>query len=126
MANKRKDTMEIKQIILLHQKKVSNRKIAKRLNMSRNTVNGYISKIRSLKLSVKELSGLSEEKLALLFGQDDHLDEQRHKTLIAFFPEVLRSSNRDGFTYQEIWKKYRLSHPDGNGYTQFLEFSSME
>jgi transposase len=121
MANKRKDTVEIKQIILLHQKKVSNRKIAKRLNMSRNTVNGYISKIRSLKLSVKELSGLSEEKLALLFGQDDHLDEHRHQTLIAFFPEVLRSSKLDGFTYQEIWKKYRLSHPDGYGYTQFLE-----
>jgi biotin operon repressor len=39
MANKRKDIMEIKQILLQLTKKVSNRKIAKQLGMSRNTVN---------------------------------------------------------------------------------------
>lgn len=113
--------MEIKQIILLHQRKVSNRKIARRLNMSRNTVNGYISKIKSLGLSVEELGSLSEEKLALLFGQDDHLDEDRHKALLDFFPEVLRNSKVIGFTYQEMWERYRLKHADGYGYTQFLE-----
>ncbi len=88
MANKTKDIMEIKQIILLHQKKVSNRKIAKRLGMSRNTVNGYIAKIKSLELSFEELTSISEEKLTLIFGQEAHLNETRHKTLVDFFPKV--------------------------------------
>lgn len=121
MANKTKDIMEIKQIILLHQKKVSNRKIAKRLGMSRNTVNGYIAKIKSLELSCEELSTISEEKLALLFGQEDHQDETRHKTLVDFFPKVLRSCKQVGFTYLVMWEQYRSDHPDGYGYTQFLE-----
>ena len=121
MANKRKDTMEIMQIILLHQRKVSNRKIAKRLGMSRNTVNGYMSRIKSLGCALEELSKLSEEKLAGLFSQDEHLDEKRYKALIAYFPQVLRSSRQVGFTYQEMWNRYRSHHVDEYCYTQFLE-----
>ncbi len=59
--------MEIKQIVLLHGKKVSNRKIAKRLSKSRNTVNDYVRKIEESGKKISELLQLDEEDLDALF-----------------------------------------------------------
>ena len=121
MANRRKDIMEIKQIVLLHSKKVSNRKIAKRLSMSRNTVNDYVRKIKESGIKVSELLQLGEEDLNSLFSHCEVVEDARYTELIRFFPEVLISSKTTGFTFQSMWEQYRLTHEGGYGYTQFLE-----
>ena len=113
--------MEIKQIILLHNKKVSNRKIAKRLSMSRNTVNEYVKKIRDSRKKISELLQLGEDELDSLFGRDEVNEAARYTELIKFFPEVLISSKKTGFTFQSMWEQYRHTHQEGYGYTQFLE-----
>jgi transposase len=121
MANKRKDIMEIKQMLLQLTKKVSNRKIAKQLGMSRNTVNEYVTKFKQAGRTMEELLGMSEDQLDALFSKEETIKEKRYEELLKFFPEVLIGSKQVGFTFQSMWESYRRQHEDGYGYTQFLE-----
>ncbi len=120
MAGKSKDIMEIKQLILLHSQKKSNRKIGKILGMSRNTVNSYVSLIKELDEPVEELLTKTDEELSSLLGRMQVKDAKRFKELTDYFPEVLTGSKQVGFTYYKMWEEYRIRHPTGFGYTQFL------
>ncbi len=113
--------MEIRQIVLLHSKKVSNRKIAKRLGMSRNTVNDYVKKIKESDRKITELLELDDASLDSEFSRSEVGEDERYSELIKFFPEVLISSKRVGFTFQTMWERYRSNNENGYGYTQFLE-----
>ena len=86
MANKRKDTMEIKQILLLHTSGYSIRRIAKQLGFSRNTVRKYLEKFREEEL--KDWEEMTESDLSKLFAITT--PSERHQKLQDYFPEVLR------------------------------------
>jgi len=120
MANKRKDTMEIKQLLLLHYQGLSNRKIADALGMSRNTVNGYVSLFKARDEPLDTLLSWSEDQLRSLFEQPDQKDQDRFQDLLSYFPEVLKGSKQVGFTLRKMWEKYREGRDDGYGYTQFV------
>ncbi|MCB0669072.1 MAG: hypothetical protein KDC80_24780 [Saprospiraceae bacterium] len=96
MAGKSKDIMEIKQLILLHSQKKSNRKIGKILGMSRNTVNSYVSLIKQLGEPVEELLTKTDEELSSLLGRMQVKDAKRFKELSDYFPEVLTGSKQVG------------------------------
>jgi DNA-binding CsgD family transcriptional regulator len=55
MAGKVTTMSKIKQLIQLHANGVSNRQIAKQLALNKGTVNGYVSKLSSIGMSVSEL-----------------------------------------------------------------------
>ena len=122
MANKKKDTMQIRQMLLLHDKGYSNRKIARQLEVSRNTVNNYIKQFETSSHTKEELLNLESDELDKLFGQGSvpKVDD-RYQGLKSYFPKILEASKLVGFTYQKIWEEYRAEHPGGYGYTQFLE-----
>lgn len=63
--------MKIKQLLLLYSSQVSNRQIAKRLGISRNTVNRYIKFFSSFDTSHIELGSLSEEDLVGMFVKQE-------------------------------------------------------
>ncbi len=67
MAGNRKDIMEIKQIIAFKLKGWSNRKIAKEISISRNTVNEYVRFFDGQKLDYQTLSTYDEAQLWDLF-----------------------------------------------------------
>jgi len=119
MANKRKDTMEIKQLIILHSNGLSNRQIATQLSMGRNTVNRYILFFKSLKYNKAELNALSEEELNKIFKKEKKKNSKL-KELISYFPGVKKDRSRAGFTFQKIWEEYKQKHKDGYGYSQFM------
>ena len=54
MAGKRIDIMDLKQLITLKKQGVSNRKAAQLLQLSRNTVNGYVHLFEGLPLETME------------------------------------------------------------------------
>jgi len=121
MANKRLDTMVIKQLILLYGQGYSNRKIASQLNISRNTVNRYIKQIKASGQDISELQSWSEERLGAVFEDSHRAIPDRLQTLQSYFPEILKASKQVGFTYQKMWESYRKDHADGYSYTQYLE-----
>ena len=122
MAYKRKDIMEIKQMVQLYSKGYSNRRIASELTINRNTVNRYIKMFKSCEHGISDLLDMDEGQLAELISPCEEMTESdRLKSLRAFFPEVAKQTKATGFTYQELWRQYRDEQPDGYGYTQFME-----
>ncbi|WP_159638849.1 helix-turn-helix domain-containing protein [Sphingobacterium composti Ten et al. 2007 non Yoo et al. 2007] len=51
MAGQRKDKMELRTLILLKKKGLSNRKVAQILNINRKTVDSYIKRFKVLELT---------------------------------------------------------------------------
>jgi len=115
------DNMDIKQIYLLKKQEVSNRKIAKTLSLSRNTVNHYFTMFRVSGLSWEEVLALSDGELKELFPEQSKTDQNRFLVLSTCFTEIKKKSTQTGFTYLRYWSDYRIKYPDGYGYTQFME-----
>lgn len=70
--------MELKQLIQLKDKGYSNRKVARELGISRNTVNSYATLFTEQGLSYQELSSYSESQLRELFPARDSKQTGRH------------------------------------------------
>lgn len=120
MAGQRIDIMELRGLIQLKRKGLSNRKVAQALGVSRNTVNSYMQAFDSHDLNFEQLEGLSEAELAGLFPQVDSKDPQRYEQLAGYFPEFGKELRKTGCTLQALWRSYLADHPDGYRYTQFV------
>ena len=122
MAGQRIDIMELRQLIQLKRKGLSNRKVAKALGMSRNTVNAYVQIFTERGLDFAELEKLSEAKLAELFPSPDSRDQDRYQELAGYFPGFANELQKTGCTLQALWKSYLDEHPGGYRYTQFVHY----
>ena len=123
MANKRIDTMEIKQIIKLKHKGKSNRQIADLLQVNRNTVNEYVSKFQRTGLTYGELGNKSLKEIEDLINVVTvKKPGERYKILQGYLPYVQGQMGHIGSTLLVLWQEYRLSYPDGYGYTQFKKY----
>jgi len=103
MANKTITMEVIKQIGILSGLGYSKKAIARELNLSKNTVKGYLSR-----------------------GDQITEPSQNNKrdTLFEFFPYVKGELKRTGVTRQILWGEYRSKHPDGYCYGHFCEYLS--
>lgn len=118
MAGQRIDIMELRQLIQLKQKGLSNRKVAEALGISRNTVNAYVKAFTHHGLGYEELSTLSEKDIGDLFPQADYKDTR----LTEYFPYFKKELSKPGCTLQGLWQEYHGKHPDGYRYTQFVSY----
>ena len=71
MAGQRKDKMELRTLILLKKKGLSNRKVAQIMGINRKTVDSYIKRFKVLELDHAELLAMDDANLHDLFTQDD-------------------------------------------------------
>lgn len=115
------DPMDLKQIITLHSGNLSNREIGKQLGISRNTVNSYMTLFKSSGLSFDALLKMSDQELERLFPLSTTIRNTRYDELMRYFETVNRARNHPGFTFQYHHAQYKQEHPDGYGYTQFME-----
>lgn len=115
------DPMDLKQILTLHKDGVSNRQIAATLSISRNTVNTYISRLKSSEYSVDELLGFDYAKIKEVFTYKTTLDTERQDELMQYFEKINLSRNHPGFTFQYHYQQYYSLAKDPYSYTQFLE-----
>ncbi|PTT35119.1 hypothetical protein DBR28_12645 [Chryseobacterium sp. HMWF028] len=119
MAGQRKDKMELRTMILLKRKGLSNRKVAQMMNINRKTVDSYISRFKLLELDYSELLGMDDAKLHDLFTEEDQTEKKRYENLSSQFSKIQNELKRPGATLQTIWQNYLLEYPDGYRYTQF-------
>lgn len=119
MAGNRIDIMDLRQLISLKQKGVSNRKIGVLLNISRNTINSYIHVFQSFKLNYDELLGLDDKSLFDLFPKESEIDNYRYYTLSQYFTYFTQELKRPGCTLYTLWEEYFRKHPDGYKHSQF-------
>jgi len=119
MAGKKTDIMDLRQLIRLKQQRLSNRKIAESINISRNTVNGYIRLFNAYKLGYKELLSLSDASLEELFPSESEIESHRYKELSQHFSYFEKELKKPGCTQQVLWREYLEKHPDGYKHSQF-------
>ena len=124
MAGKRIDIMDLRQLITLKQKKLSNRKVASLLGISRNTVNAYVQHFSALSLGYEELLTLSETDLQELFPKDSELENTRYAQLSKQFTYFAQELKKPGCTLEVLWQAYFTAHPEGYKYSQFAHHFS--
>ena len=124
MAGIVKDMSLIKQVLQLKQLGESNRGIARKLPINKETVGGYMKTIAANGWLLEDLLRVDDPELERMFhaGSPAYTDErmQEFLHLLPYFREQL-TDRRLHVTRQLLWEEYRQTHPDGYGKSQFYE-----
>ncbi|NJO02899.1 MAG: IS21 family transposase [Bacteroidia bacterium] len=124
MAALQIDIMKIKQLLLLKNKGLSNRKIAEEIGIDRNTVNEYVKKLHSSGHILKTLLEKEEKELQQLFPSKEAMDKSRYTALHDLFPGYVNELKKPGFTRQHLWRQYNQERIDHYSYSQFCQLFS--
>jgi transposase len=120
MAGKPRPMSQIKQLLFLHEQGKSIKFIARSLEISRNTVKAYLSKVAMSSLDVQSLLALDDPILEAKFhaGNPAYKDDrfEHLKANLDFFAKEL---GRVGVTKQLLWEEYRSDYPMGYSRSQF-------
>jgi transposase len=101
---------------------VSKKMISEKTGVTRNTVKKYIRQFIAMDKPLDELEKLTDTELERLFMCEQQKEPgQKHKELIAFFPEMEKALKRKGGTREKQWEQYIEQYPDGYMITQFKE-----
>lgn len=114
--------MELRTLILLKKKGLSNRKVAQMMSINRKTVDSYIQRFKVLELDYSELLSMDDANLHDLFMEDDQTEKKRYEILSSQFSKIQNELKRPGATLQTIWQNYLLEQPEGYRYTQFTTY----
>lgn len=121
MASNRIEIMDIRQLLALKRKGLSNRKAADLIGIHRNSVNNYVRLFNASETSYEALLKLTDKELAELFPSPATIDKRRYEELSSNFEYFRNELKKPGCTRQVLWKEYLLKHPDGYSYTQLNE-----
>jgi transposase len=125
MAGKPREMNIIKQIYRLHIAGKAKKTIARELNVSKNTVKSYLSKLESHPESVTALLKADDPVLAgKLYAGNPSYKEGRYGFLKGNFPYYAKELARVGVTKDLLWQEYKQKHPDGYGRSQFTHHLS--
>lgn len=112
----------VRHIILSLQRGLSQRKIARQLGLSRNTVSLYVSRIESSG-DLVALQQLDDAALsALLYpARKPVAEDTRGADFTSRIPYFLSELKRTGVTRLLLWQEYLQAYPQGYQYTQFCQ-----
>jgi transposase len=120
MARKRISMKKIRDIIRLKETSdLSERKIAKALNISRPVVSQYISDFRSCGLTYEQAKTISDSQLLDLFEKRKSKKSVKYEGLIEMFPRFIQELKKTGVTLMTLWNEYQQENPEGYSYSQF-------
>ena len=119
MAARRLSMRKIKEVLRLHfEKGLSDRQIAKSLDISRSTIREYLDRVERAGLSWPLPSELDEASLEHQLFPSSHAvpEEKRQMPSQEYLHQELK---RKGVTLQLLWHEYKEKNPDGYQYSQF-------
>lgn len=113
--------LQIRRVLQQLQQGTSHRRIAREVNLSRNTVQDYYLKIIRSGLTYTELLALSDGDLsATIFKtRSVPLKDERYERLAPRLPDLLKELNRTGVTRMLLWKEYCRGDTNPYSYQQF-------
>jgi len=118
---------QVRQIIETYISTDSIRATSRRMQISRNTIKGYIGRAKAHNEDLSELLHLSDSELAAIFYRSKNGDKLKRK--VAFNERVnywLKELRRVGVTRHLLWEEYISKNPNGYSYSQFCENLSQE
>lgn len=113
--------LQIRKILQLLDRGVSQRQVAKEVKVSRNTVQEYCDKITSTGLSFNELLRLADLELnGLMFGQKvEYSRDERYEVLAPRLAIYGKELKRTGVTRLLLWREYCREVSNPYSYQQF-------
>ena len=123
MANKTITMLQLRRLLQLKEQGFSNRRISGTLNLSRQTIDDYVKRLKLTDKSYKELLKLDDETMHVLAYQEPSLPVLNDKyddfqSRMPGFAEELKNRKT---TRIILWEEYREQVPDGYGRSQFCE-----
>jgi len=120
MARKRISMKKIRDVIRLKETcDLSERKIAKALNISRPVVAQYISDFRSCGLTYEQAKTIPDSQLLALFQKRKSEKSVKYEKLMGEFPKFIQELKKTGVTLMTLWNEYQQENPGGYSYSQF-------
>jgi transposase len=121
MANKTITMLQIRKVLQLLDQGHSQRGIARKVELSRNTVQDYCLKFYRTGLTYKQLLALDDHDLhqSIITERSVDLKDHRYERLAPRLSEYLKELNRTGVTRLLLWKEYCQQEPDPYSYQQF-------
>ncbi|MFQ5866137.1 MAG: IS21 family transposase [bacterium] len=111
---------KVREIIRLHEQGgLSNRAIARALNLSRPVVKDYLSKIESLGLDYTTIKQMDDVTLLEIIEGPHKTLSKRYEVLNQQFESIVKELKRPGVTLLRLWHEYRAEAPHGYSYSQF-------
>jgi len=122
MAGTIKNMSLIKQVLQLKELGESNRGIARKLPINKETVGGYMKCIEANSWKIKDLLALDDPVLERMFhaGSPAYTDE-RMEEFLRLLPHYAEQLTAPGshVSRQVLYEEYKASHPQGYGKSQF-------
>ena len=121
MAGKSANMSRIKQVLQLSENGVSNRQIARDLDINKETVNNYVRFFNQDSLTLKQALSMEDPELEARFraGNPAYTDH-RHQTFLDELPHFRTSLGHKHVTRFLVWQEYIARHPDGYRKSQFF------
>lgn len=113
----------VRTIIQLLQKGFSQRRIARELRLSRNTVKQYALRFASSNCSLDQLQQLDDAALSsIVYAEAKQLQpDARRDDFVSRTDYFLAELTRTGVTRLLLWEEYKMEYPEGYEYSKFCE-----
>ena len=120
MARKRIGMKKIREIIRFKETtNMSERKIARALNISRPVVAQYINDFKTSGLTYEDTKDMSDSRLLTLFEKQKKTKCSQYEELSQQFPRVAIELKKTGVTLMTLWNEYQREHPGAYSYSRF-------
>jgi len=120
VANRKEKLSTIKEIVRMGVKYgFSARKIGRAHRISHTCAANYLARYRSLGIAWEEFETKTDAEVDCLFKAEPKTVDNRHEELEKQFPGFQMKLTKHGETLQRLWEEYRITRPDGFGYSQF-------
>jgi len=117
---RRKSMKKIREIIRLsYESKLSNRQIAKSLNISRPVVAQYLVNFKRAGLAYEDIKDSDDDCLLDILEKKQKANSERFMILSGKFEYYTKELKRVGVKLNTLWEEYRLEYPDGYSYAHF-------
>lgn len=126
MANNPIGMNKLRHILRLHTQGRSKLLISQQTGVARNTLKKYLKEFIASGLSFAEIGELEDKDLEDLFiKQEEKPVNQKLLTLFNLFPAMDKELKRKGVTRILLWQKYKVTHPNGIGRSQFNRYFAL-
>jgi len=98
---------------------MSDRKIARALNISRPVVAQYLKDFNASGLAYEETKDMPDSRFLALFEKQRNKKCAKYETLSRLFPYFVTELKKTGVTLMTLWHEYQRQHPNGYSYSQF-------
>lgn len=120
MARRRVSMGKIREILRLYEEcGLTNRQIARSLNISRPVVGQYLADFKASGLTYREVSRMRDDEVMEIFEAKKKEESEKYRILSQRFPYFTRELKKRGVTLYLLWQEYKKEQSEGYGYSRF-------